>query len=157
MHSSVHQALQMTPMPIQFLAQFHRLLWPLVVFCLLPAGVQASSCITAGRLAAGAWAPQFASVRLLDASGRLLPVQSKPELTRVRGVELTENALLSACEGDKPLTRGSVAAATQGPVPAAKPGRLSVVSVGFPKLQTGGELVELEVVLTQDQIVMVTR
>jgi hypothetical protein len=32
-----------------------------------------------------------------------------------------------------------------------------VVGLGFPKLQTGGELVELEVTIAADQIVMITR
>jgi hypothetical protein len=147
----------MIPLSIQHLARLQGLVWPLVGSCLVTTGVHASHCITAGRMDAGTWAPQFPSVRLLDAQGRLLPVKNKSELTRVHGVELTEKALLSTCEGVKPLTRGPDTVATQGPVPAARPGRLSVVGVGFPKLQTGGELVELELVVSADQIVMVMR
>jgi hypothetical protein len=42
-------------------------------------------------------------------------------------------------------------------VPAAKPGRLTVEGVSFPKLQTGGELVELQVQVPADRVIMVTR
>jgi hypothetical protein len=54
------------------------------------------------------------------------------------------------------LTRGD-GVLSKGAVPAAKPGRFNVVGLGFPKLQTGGELVELEVNIAADQIVMITR
>lgn len=157
LHRRFQQEFQMIPLSIQHLARLQGLVWPLLGSCLVTTGVHASSCITAGRMDAGTWAPQFPTVRLLDAEGRLLPVKNKSELTRVRGVELTDHALLSACEGAKPLTRGSDTVATKSPVPAARPGRLGVVGVGFPKLQTGGELVELEVVVAADQIVMLTR
>ena len=76
------------------------------VACLLSNGVQASTCITAGRMDAGGWAPQFSTVRLLDEAGRLLSVKKKSELAGVRAVELTETALVSVCDGSKPLTRG---------------------------------------------------
>jgi hypothetical protein len=126
------------------------------VACLLSNGVQASTCITAGRMDAAGWAPKFQTVRLLDGAGRALSVKNKSELTQVRAVELTEAALLSVCDGNKALTRGD-GATTKGPVPAAKPGRFNVAGVGFPKLQTGGELVELEISVPADQIVMITR
>ena len=142
---------------LSWLSPCHRLWVPVALSCLVTTGVHAASCITAGRMASGVWAPQFSSVRLLDDTGRQLTIRRKAELSRVRGVELTEHALLSACEGDKPLTRGGDAASASGPVPAAKPGRLTVVGVGFPKLQTGGELVELEVRVDADQIVMIAR
>jgi hypothetical protein len=38
----------------------------LLAACLLSMGVQASSCITAGRMDNAVWAHQFQSVRLLD-------------------------------------------------------------------------------------------
>ena len=66
----------------------------LLTACLFSIGVQASSCITAGRMDNSVWAPQFLSVRLLDDAGRSLPVKNKSELTQVRAVELTEAALL---------------------------------------------------------------
>ena len=78
----------------------------LLAACLLPIGVQASTCITAGRMDNSVWAPQFQSVRLLDGAGRIVPVKNKSELTQVRAVELTEVTLLSACDGNKAVARG---------------------------------------------------
>ncbi len=127
----------------------------LLVACLLPICVHASTCITAGRMDNSVWAPQFQSVRLLDDAGRIVPVKNKSELTRVRAVELTEAALLSVCDGNKTVTRGE-SVQLKGPVPAAKPGRFSVAGLGFPKLQNG-ELVEFEITIAADQIVMITR
>ena len=127
----------------------------LLAACLLSIGVQASSCITAGRMNNSVWAPQFQSVRLLDDAGRILPVKHKYELTQVRAVELTEAALLSVCDGNKAVAQGE-GVQTKGPVPAAKPGRFTVAGLGFPKLQNG-ELVEFELTIADDQIVMITR
>ena len=127
----------------------------LLAACLLPIGVQAFTCITAGRMDNSVWAPQFQSVRLLDDAGRTVPVKNKSELTRVRAVELTEAALLSVCDGNKAVTRGE-SVQVKGPVPAAKPGRFNVAGLGFPKLQNG-ELVEFEITIGADQIVMITR
>ncbi len=127
---------------------------------LASAGAQAAdaSCITAGRLDAdGRWAPQFQTVRLLDDAGRALPTRTRADLARVRGVEITQPALLSTCEGERALTRGGDTTTAKAPVPAAKPGRLAVDGVGFPKLQSGGELVELKVQVPPDRVVMVTR
>ena len=123
--------------------------------CLLPIGVQASTCITAGRMDNSVWAPQFLSVRLLDGTGRIVPVKNKSELTQVRAVELTEATLLSVCDGNKAVAQGE-GVQSKGPVPAAKPGRFNVAGLGFPKLQNG-ELVEFEVTIAADQIVMITR
>ena len=123
--------------------------------CLLSIGVQASSCITAGRMDNAVWAPQFQSVRLLDDAGRTLKVKNKSELMQVRLVELTEAALLSVCDGNKAVARGD-GVQVKGPVPAAKPGRFNVAGLGFPKLQNG-ELVEFELTIAADQIVMITR
>lgn len=127
----------------------------LLTACLLSIGVQASSCITAGRMDNSVWAPQFQSVRLLDDAGRILTVKNKSELTQVRAVELTEVALLSVCDGNKAIAGGE-GVQFKRPVPAAKPGRFSVVGMGFPKLQNS-ELVEFEVTIAADQIVMITR
>jgi len=123
--------------------------------CLLSIGVQASSCITAGRMDNSVWAPQFQSVRLLDDAGRTLKVKNKSELTQVRAVELTEVTLLSACDGNKAVAQGE-GVQSKGPVPAAKPGRFSVTGLGFPKL-LNGELVEFEITIAAEQIVMITR
>ena len=127
----------------------------LLAACFLSIGVQASTCITAGRMDNAVWAPQFQSVRLLDDAGRNLKVKNKSELTQVRAVELTEAALLSACDGNKPVDR-SDGVMSKGPVPAAKPGRFNVAGLSFPKLRSG-ELVEFEVTIAADQIVMITR
>lgn len=126
----------------------------LLAACFFSIGVQASSCITAGRMDNSVWAPQFQSVRLLDDAGRILPVKNKSELTQVRAVELTEAALLSVCDGNKVAQGEGVQ--TKGAVPAAKPGRFTVAGLGFPKLQNG-ELVEFELTIAADQIVMITR
>jgi len=127
----------------------------LLAACFFSIGVQASSCITAGRMDNSVWAPQFQSVRLLDDAGRIFPVKNKSELAQVRAVELTEAALLSVCDGNKAVAQGEVVQ-SKGPVPAAKPGRFNVAGLGFPKLQNG-ELVEFELTIEADQIVMITR
>ena len=127
----------------------------LLAACFLSIGVQASTCITAGRMDNAVWAPQFQSVRLLDDAGRNLKVKNKSELRQVRAVELTEAALLSACDGNKPVDR-SDGVMSKGPVPAAKPGRFNVAGLSFPKLRSG-ELVEFEVTIAADQIVMISR
>ncbi|WP_295552766.1 hypothetical protein [Limnohabitans sp. Rim8] len=127
----------------------------LLAACFFSIGVQASSCITAGRMDNSVWAPQFQSVRLLDDAGRIFPVKNKSELAQVRAVELTEAALLSVCDGNKAVAQGE-GVQSKGPVPAAKPGRFTVAGLGFPKLQNG-ELVEFELTIADDQIVMITR
>jgi hypothetical protein len=122
------------------------------------ANASETSCITAGRFNAdGKWSPQFQSVKLLDDAGRSLTVKLKSELALVHGVELLEPALLSGCEGDRALTRGTDVITNKAPVPAAKPGRHNVIGLGFPKLQIGGELVELKLQVSADQMVMITR
>ena len=132
--------------------------WALVLLSATTTQAFGQSCITAGRLnGQGQWAPQFQTVRLLDESGRPLAARSKADLSRVRAVEITQPALLSTCDGNRDLSRGEETPAAKASVPAAKPGRLSVEGVGFPKLQTGGELVELQVQVPADRIVMVTR
>ena len=127
----------------------------LLAACFLSIGVQASTCITAGRMDNEGWAPQFQSVRLLDETGRILLVKNKSELTLVRAIELTEVALLSICDGNKPLTRAD-GVQSKSPVPAVKPGRFKVAGLSFPKLRSG-ELVEFEVTIAADQIVMISR
>ncbi len=117
-----------------------------------------TSCITAGRLdEAGRWAPQFRSVRLLDGAGQPVVVRQKSDLQKVRAAALSEPALLSTCEGNQALQRGEASPSPKTPAPALKPGTVSVAGVGFPKLQVGGELVELKVQLSSEQIVMVSR
>ena len=133
------------------------LAWPQAAIAQAQSAADAS-CITAGRLdAGGRWAPQFASVRLLDEAGRVLQQPARAALSRVREAEVTEPALLSRCDGNAPLAKGEDTPAPKASVPAASRGRLKVTAVGFPKLQTGGELVELQVQVPPDRVVMVTR
>ena len=127
-----------------------------VLACTYLNSAHASTCITAGRMDTAGWAPQFKSVQLLNEAGRVLVVKNKSELKQVKAVELKEAALLSVCDGNKSLTRGDDAT-IKGAVPAAKPGRFNVVGLGFPMLQTGGELVEFEITVAADQIAMITR
>ena len=127
----------------------------LLAACFLSIGVQASTCITAGRMDNEGWAPQFQSVRLLDDAGRNLSVKNKSELTQVRAVELTEAALLSVCDGNKPVVRAD-GVMSKGPVPAVKPGRFKVAGLSFPKLRSG-ELVEFDITIAADQIVVISR
>lgn len=96
-------------------------------------------------------------MRLLDESGRRLNTRRKSELSRVRGVEITETALLSTCDGERGVNRGGDSPSVKGPVPAAAAGRYPVEAAGFAKLQTSGVLVELRVQVPQDRVVMVTR
>ena len=123
-----------------------------VLACILLNGAHATTCITARRMVTAGWAPQFKSVQLLNEAGRVLVVKNKSELKQVKAVELKEAALLSACDGNKSLTRGDDAT-----IKGAVPGRFNVVGLGFPKLQTGGELVEFEITVAADQIAMITR
>jgi len=124
--------------------------------CTLLNGAHAATCITAGRMDTAGWAPQFKSVHLLNEAGRVLVVKNKSELKQVKAVELKEAALLSVCDGNKSLTRGDDMT-IKGAVPAAKPGRFNVVGLGFPMLQTGGELVEFEIIVAAEHIAMITR
>lgn len=117
------------------------------------------ACITAGRLDGNSqWAPKLNSVRLLDGSGQAISSSNKEALKNVQALEITEPALMSACEGDKPLTPADGSQAqTKSPVPAAKPGRVTVVGLSYPQLRVGGALVEVKVQVPADQIVMLTR
>jgi hypothetical protein len=130
-----------------------------VFFCGSVAHASEIACITAGRLDGnGQWAPKFHSVRLIDASGQAISGSKKEVLKNLQALEITEPALLSACEGDQALTPADGAQAqTKSPVPAAKPGRLAVVGVGYPPLRVGGALVEVKVQVSAEQIMMLTR
>lgn len=117
-----------------------------------------AQCILAGRLSDGQWAPRFEAVQLRGADGRVVARPAKEALARVTQAELARPALLSRCNGDQPL-----ASADQEPpsakteVPALSRGRVQVEAVAFPKLRTGGELVELRVRVPAERVVMVTR
>jgi len=142
---------------------FFSKLLPIVLLLSISCGSVAHAsdlaCITAGRLDSnGQWAPKFDSVRLLDGLGRAISSSKKDELRNLQALEITEPALLSACLGDKPMPPADGSQAqTKSPVPAAKPGRVAVVGVGYPQLRVGGALAEVKVQVTADQIVMLTR
>ncbi len=79
-------------------------------------------------------------------------------MKNLQALEITEPALLCACPGDKPITPADgFLAQTKSPVPAAKTVRVIVFGLGYPQLRVGGTLVEMEVQVSEDQIVMLTR
>ena len=137
--------------------------WGLALFLSLLHGsiAQASdlACVTAGRLdASGQWAPKFDGIVLLDSAGKAISSSKKADLQAVKALQITEPALLSACEGDRPLASGEgTPVKPKTPVPAAKPGRLAVVGIGYPQLRVGGALVEVKVQISADQTILVLR
>jgi hypothetical protein len=147
------------PEPPSFSSKLVRIVLLLSISCGSVAHASDVACITAGRLDSnGQWAPKFDSVRLLDGLGRAISSSKKDELKNLQVLEIAEPALLSACLGDKPMTPADGSQAqTKSPVPAAKPGRVAVLGVGYPQLRVGGALVEVKVQVTADQIVMLTR
>jgi hypothetical protein len=118
-----------------------------------------ASCILAGRLAEdGHWAPRFEGVELLGADGRVLRAGGKQALAAVRQARLAAPALLSRCDGSGPLTRADEEPARpKAEVPALSAGVVDVEAVAYPRLRTGGELVELRVRVPAERVVMLTR
>ena len=124
-----------------------------------PAFAQSDAqCILAGRLSEGVWAPRLAAVQLRGADGRVIARASKEALAGVKKADLARPALLSSCVGDGPLANAdNEPAGTKTQVPALSRGMVDVEAVSFPKLRTGGELVELRVRVPGERVVMVTR
>lgn len=151
--------LKRKPQAQLFTSKLLRIALLLSISCGSVAHASDVACITAGRLNSnGQWAPKFDSVRLLDGLGRAISSSKKDELKNLQALEITEPALLSACLGDKPMTPADGSQAqTKSPVPAAKPGRVVVVGLGYPQLRVGGTLVEVKIQVSEDQIVMLTR
>ncbi len=112
-----------------------------------PAFAQSDAqCILAGRVSEEQWAPNFEGMTLLGADGRAIVQASHAALAGVRQASLAQPALLSRCDGDQPLANGdNEPAGRKTPVPALAQGVVDVEAVSFPKLRTGGELVELRV------------
>ncbi|MBM3371801.1 MAG: hypothetical protein FJY46_13860 [Betaproteobacteria bacterium] len=136
-----------------------KLFWSMLIYLPVTAVAQniETGCITAGRLdSGGRWAPQLSSVRLLDNEGKQILVKIKSELNRVRAAALDEATPFSRCEGEKFLKRGDNSPLSEAQVTAIRPGTVTVVGVGFPKLRVGGELVELQVQVGSKEILMVT-
>jgi hypothetical protein len=121
------------------------------------AQTDSSSCIIAGRLSEGAWAPRMAGVQLLDAGGKVVASADKSSLASVRQVRLTSPALLSRCDSDGQLALGPDEPGAKQPVSAVGPGVAQVEAVNFPKLRRGGELVELKLTVPAERVTMVTR
>ena len=118
----------------------------------------AGQCIVAGRITGGQWAPRFDAVQLRDQNGRVIARADKASLARVRQAELAQPALLSRCDGGNPLARADdEPPRAKGQVPALSAGLVDVESVTFPKLRTGGELVELKVRVPGERVVLVSR
>lgn len=124
-----------------------------------PAFAQSDAqCILAGRLSDAQWAPRFEAVQLLGADGRRVTRANRAALARVQQARLSRPALLSACTGNAPLPSGDdEPAGRKTEVPALSPGVVAVESVAFPKLRTGGELVELRVRVPAERVVMLMR
>ena len=115
-------------------------------------------CIVAGRLSDGAWAPRFEAVQLRGADGRVIARSSREALAGVKRAELARPALLSRCNGDQPLANAdNEPAGRKTEVPALSRGLVDVEAVSFPKLRTGGELVELRVRVPAERVVMLAR
>jgi hypothetical protein len=112
-------------------------------------------CIIAGRLSDGQWAPRFDAVQLRGADGRVIASSSKEALAEVKTAELSRPALLSRCDGNLPLASGDSEPAGKKAQPAAAArGTVTVEAVSFPKLRSGGELVELRVRVPANRLVM---
>ena len=116
------------------------------------------ACIVAGRIVAGQGAPRFDAVQLRDQSGRVIARADKASLARVRLAELAQPALLSRCDGNAALARADdEPPQSKGQVPALSAGMVDVEAVSFPKLRTGGELVELKVRAPAERVVLLSR
>jgi hypothetical protein len=124
-----------------------------------PAAAQSDGqCIVAGRLSGGQWAPRMAGVQLLAGNGQAVAGASRDSLAAVRQVRVAQPALLSRCDGNNALTNAdNDPAQPKGQVPALSAGTFEVESVAFPRLRTGGELVELKVRAAAERVVMLTR
>jgi hypothetical protein len=122
--------------------------------------VDAGQCILAGRISSDQrWAPRFAGVQMLGAHGQVIASADKKLISAVSQVRITQPALLSKCDGSQEITRvpDSEPPIAKTPAPALSAGVVDVESVAYPKLRTGGELVELKVRVPAQRVVMLTR
>jgi hypothetical protein len=114
-----------------------------------------ASCIVAGRVSDGQWAPRLAGVQLLGANAQVVNGAGKGALAGVKQARLAQPALLSRC-GELTAADGEPAG-TKSQVPALSAGMVDVEAVSYSKLRTGGELVELRVRPAAERVVMLTR
>ncbi|MGE4240282.1 hypothetical protein [Ramlibacter sp.] len=122
--------------------------------------LNAGQCILAGRITTGdRWAPRFEGVQLMASNGRVVTSAKKEALGDVQQVRLSRPALLAKCDGDREVARAdALPHIPKEPMPAVSAGIVEVEAVNFPKLRTGGELVELRLrALPLDRVVMVKR
>lgn len=113
------------------------------------------SCIVAGRVSGGQWAPQFAGVQLLGANAQVVNGAGKNALAGVKQARIAQPALLSRC-GELTVADNEPAG-SKSQVPALSAGVVDVEAVSYSKLRTGGELVELRVRAPAERVVMLTR
>ena len=127
--------------------------------CAAPAFAQPDAqCIVAGRVSDGQWAPKHATIHLFGADGNPIAAPTRAALANVRRATLDEPALLSKCDGNQTLFNAdNEPPGRKTEVPALARGSFEVEGVGYPKLQTGGELVELRVRVPAERVVMLTR
>jgi hypothetical protein len=117
-----------------------------------------SDCIVAGRLEAARWAPKFAGVQLLGAHGQVVASADKKIVSTTSQVRITRPALLSKCDGNNLLANAdNEPAGKKEALPSLAAGVFDVEAVSYPKLRTGGELVELRVRVPADKVVLSSR
>ena len=129
-----------------------------ITFAGLATAQDGGSCIVAGRIGQdGHWAPRFEGVELLGADGQKL-TGGKAAIANAKQARLSQPALLSRCDGSNPLARADDQPPfTKAPAPALSAGIVEIDAVAFPKLRTGGELVELKVRYAAERVLMLTR
>jgi hypothetical protein len=128
----------------------------LALAAILPLSAFAQSdCIVAGRLDAARWAPRFEGVQFLGANGQVLASADKKLVSATTQVRITRAALLSKCDGNNPLANAdNEPAGKREPAPSLRAGVFDVEAVSYPKLRTGGELVELRVRVPADKVMV---
>lgn len=140
--------------------------WPLLLatgICAIAPSVGAAeaSCIVAGRVNADQqWAPRLQGLELQSQDGKRIASSQREALQGIKRVRVLTPTLLSNCDGSAALTQGdSLPQQAKSAVPAIKadPAWLVVEAVNFPKLQVGGELVELRVQVPAERVQMLTR
>ena len=129
---------------------------------LMPASHAAeASCIVAGRVnAEQQWAPRLQGLELQSQDGKRIASSQREALQGIKRVRVLTPTLLSNCDGSVALTQGdSLPQQAKSAVPTIKadPAWLVVEAVNFPKLQVGGELVELRVQVPAERVQMLTR
>ena len=120
--------------------------------------VEADPGIRIGEIAVRDVARQYAmSPRESELEARIQALKDRQaELdVEVKTAELSRPALLSRCDGNLPLASGDSEPAGKKAQPAAAArGTVTVEAVSFPKLRSGGELVELRVRVPANRLVM---